>query len=86
MYTNLYVSNLDFNITSADLKKLFTNYGDVGSCKIVQDKVTQLSKGFAFVTIAENYAENAIQHLNGYSINGKKIKVVYAWTPRSDDN
>jgi RNA recognition motif-containing protein len=72
----IYVSNLGFSVQADDLKKLFTTYGIVGSVSIVMDKITNRSRGFAFVEMADNReAEKAIAALNGIAIDGRPIKV-----------
>lgn len=63
---NLYVGNLDFKVSEAELKGLFEGYGAVSSVKIITDKFSGKSKGFGFVTM-DNEAEaaKAMQELNG---------------------
>jgi hypothetical protein len=45
----LYVGNLSYNVSSADLEQLFSQYGRVTSAQVVQDRDTGRSKGFGFV-------------------------------------
>lgn len=75
MGTSIYVCNLPLNVDGSFLGKLFSQYGEVFSVKIVKDRQTNASRGFAFVRMSERHSENAIQHLNGYSIAGQRIKV-----------
>jgi RNA recognition motif-containing protein len=73
---NIYVSNLGFSTQSEDLKKLFSTYGIVASVAIIMDKITNRSRGFAFVDMPENReAEKAILELNGVAVDGRVIKV-----------
>ena len=59
-----------------DLVKQFSQYGKVSSVNIIMDKVTNRSRGFAFVDMPENNAaEKAIRELNGSSLDGRFIKV-----------
>ncbi|MFC1936166.1 RNA recognition motif domain-containing protein [Chloroflexota bacterium] len=73
---NIYVGNLSYDVTQDELSDLFSEFGDVSSVKIITDRVTERSKGFAFVEMPNQAeAENAIQSLNEKEIKGKKIKV-----------
>jgi RNA recognition motif-containing protein len=73
---NIYVSNLGFNVQDEDLKKHFSKYGEVASVKIVIDKVTNRSRGFAFVDMKDQQAaEKAIRELNGLTLDNRAIKV-----------
>lgn len=81
---NIYVGNLPYKITDADLRELFAAYGDVSSVSMVKDKMTGQSKGFGFVEMP-NAAEAtaAIQGLNEKAVQGRNIKVNEA-KPRED--
>jgi RNA recognition motif-containing protein len=81
---NIYVSNLSFNLTDADLKEAFEAYGAVSSAKVVMDKYTQRSRGFGFVEM-DNQAEaqQAITELNGASMDNRTIAVAEA-KPREE--
>jgi RNA recognition motif-containing protein len=81
---NIYVSNLSFNITDADLKEAFEAYGAVSSAKVVMDKYTQRSRGFGFVEMDnQSEASQAISELNGASIDNRTISVAEA-KPREE--
>jgi RNA recognition motif-containing protein len=72
----LYVGNLTFQISSADLEQLFAEFGTVQSAQVIQDRDTGRSKGFGFVemgTPAE--AQAAIQGLHDQEINGRRLTV-----------
>lgn len=73
---NIYVGNLPYSITEDDLKNAFEKFGAVTSVKIIIDKATGRSKGFAFVEM-ENSSEGnqAIKSLNETDLNGRNIKV-----------
>ncbi|MEN9502990.1 MAG: hypothetical protein RI964_2275 [Pseudomonadota bacterium] len=81
---NIYVGNLPYKITDADLRELFAAYGEVSSVSMVKDKMTGQSKGFGFVEMP-NAAEAsaAIQGLNEKAVQGRNIKVNEA-KPRED--
>jgi RNA recognition motif-containing protein len=73
---NIYVSNLSFDLLDGDLKDYFTPYGEVSSAKIIMDKLTERSRGFGFVEMADDTAaRKAITELNGSMVNGRPIKV-----------
>ena len=72
---NIYVSNLGSGVQSEDLKKLFSSYGEV-SIRVIMDKMTNRSRGFAFVDVRDKQAaEKAVRELNGVSLDGRTIKV-----------
>jgi RNA recognition motif-containing protein len=83
---NIYVSNLGFNVQDADLKSLFTKYGEVSSAKVIMDKITNQGRGFGFVEMPdEAAAQKAVNELNGVMADGRSIKVSEA-RPREDRN
>jgi RNA recognition motif-containing protein len=76
---NIYISNLSFGVQDEDLRKLFLEYGEVSSAKIITDKFTGKSRGFGFVEMPDSSAaENAINGLNNTSIDGRSVKVMEA--------
>jgi hypothetical protein len=50
---NIYVANIPWKATEEQMKQLFSEYGEVSSAKIIMDKVTQRSRGFGFVEMAD---------------------------------
>jgi RNA recognition motif-containing protein len=76
---NIYVSNLSFNVTDEDLHDYFAEYGEVSSAKVIMDKFTGKSRGFAFVEMADDEAaKKAIAELDGASVDGRTIGVAVA--------
>jgi RNA recognition motif-containing protein len=76
---NIYVSNLSFNVRDEDLQEYFAEYGEVTSAKVILDKFTNKSRGFAFVEMPdEEAAKKAIQELDGASVDGRTIGVAVA--------
>jgi RNA recognition motif-containing protein len=76
---NLYVSNLGFNVTDNDLRKLFEAYGQVSSAKIITDRESGRSRGFGFVEMdSEKDANTAISKLNGKEQDGRALSVSVA--------
>ena len=76
---NIYVSNLSFNVKDADLRALFTPFGEVTSAKIINDRETGVSRGFGFVEMSDDTAaKKAINELNGGSVESRTISVTEA--------
>jgi cold-inducible RNA-binding protein len=81
---SIYVGNLPHDATEDDLEKAFAQYGTVSTVRIVKDRETGSSRGFAFVEMADNAeAANAIKELNLREINGRSITVNEA-RPKAD--
>jgi RNA recognition motif-containing protein len=81
---NIYVANIPWKATEEQMKQLFSEYGEVSSAKIIMDKVTQRSRGFGFVEMADDTAgKNAINELNGADFMGKNL-VVNEARPREE--
>lgn len=77
--TNLIVNYLPPTMSEGDVKDLFETIGPVQSCKVIKDKLTQASLGYAFINYTKSEdAEKAIDSLNGLPIQNKTIKVSYA--------
>ena len=76
MGTKIYVGNLPWRATDAQLSELFGQHGDVTDAKIVTDRETGRSRGFGFVTMGNNEAaQAAIRALNGFSVEGRSLVV-----------
>jgi cold-inducible RNA-binding protein len=76
METRIYVGNLNKSTTEAEINELFTTAGTVSSVDLVMDKVSGTSKGFAFVSMADQAeADKAINMFNAYSLSGNDLKV-----------
>lgn len=76
MSVRLYVGNLSFDLTSDDLSEIFTQIGEVEDALIVSRPDGGHSRGFGFVTMAENTAgEEAIRQLNGQEVAGRDLVV-----------
>jgi RNA recognition motif-containing protein len=82
MGKNLYVGNLPFTTTDADLEALFGQHGQVARTQIIMDRDTGRSRGFAFVEMNDG-ADAAIQALNGAQFQGRSLTVNEA-KPRED--
>ena len=81
---NLYVGNLLFDTTEADLKKIFEEFGEVTEVRLIMDKFSGKSKGFGFIEMpSKDEAEKAINELNGKDFNGRDLTVNVA-KPKND--
>lgn len=76
---NLFIANLDWEITSEDLMATFSTFGTVTYAHVVYDNATKKSKGFGYVEMENtDHAINAINALNNFEINGRKLDVKIA--------
>jgi RNA recognition motif-containing protein len=76
MGKKLYVGNLGYNVTSADLQQLFTPHGTVTSAQVIEDRDAGRSKGFGFVEMgSDEEASKAITALNGQDHGGRALTV-----------
>ena len=76
MSKKLYVGNLGYSVSSADLNQLFAQHGSVQSAQVVEDRDTGRSKGFGFVEMgSDNEAQAAIAALNGRAHDGRTLTV-----------
>lgn len=76
MEKKLYVGNIPYEITSAQLEELFAKAGTVASANIITDKFTGKSKGFSFIEMStDEGAKKAIEMFNGYELSGRPIVV-----------
>lgn len=76
MSKKLYVGNLPFSVNTDKLKELFAAYGQLDDVALITFKDTGKSKGFGFVTIADDaQAEKAITEMNGKEMEGRALTV-----------
>jgi RNA recognition motif-containing protein len=76
MGKKLYVGNLSYAVTDADLHELFSPHGTVSSAQVISDRDSGISKGFGFVEMGSGEeAEAAIAATNGRQIEGRAIVV-----------
>lgn len=84
MGKKLYVGNMSYQLTDADLRNLFAEYGTVESVQVITDRDTGRPKGFGFVEMgSDEEAQAAISGLNGQEISGRALTVNEA-RPRED--
>jgi RNA recognition motif-containing protein len=73
---NIYIGNLAYTVTEDDLREAFSEFGQVESASIINDKFSGRSKGFGFVDMPnDSEAREAIESLNDKDLNGRTIKV-----------
>ena len=84
MTSKIYVGNLPYSVTDASLQSNFAEFGGVVSAKVMMDRDSGRSKGFAFVEMTSaEAAQAAISGLNGQSVDGRSIVVNLA-RPKED--
>ncbi len=73
---NIFVGNLNFQTTEAQLQDLFSSFGEVSSVKIVTDKFSGRSRGFGFIEMPnQEHAQNAISQLHDSTFNSRQMVV-----------
>ena len=84
MGSKLYVGNLSYNVTNADLEQMCSPHGTVQSAEVIADRETGRSKGFGFVQMgSDDEAQAAIAALHGQDHEGRALTVNEA-KPRED--
>lgn len=72
---NMFVGNLPFTVTEEELRTMFEEHGAIESLKLITDRETGRSRGFAFVEMENAEADAAMKALNGKDMGGRNIKV-----------
>ena len=75
MTKKLYIGNLPFSATEAELKEVFEQHGTVESINVITDRETGRPRGFAFIEMEDSGADAARQALDGKDIGGRNIRV-----------
>lgn len=84
MAKKLFVGNLDWGMTTEDLRAAFASFGDIEDAVVITDRFSGRSKGFGFVTFSDDgAADAAIADMNGKDMNNRKI-VVNEARPREE--
>jgi|SRR3989344_94474 len=82
--TKIFVGGIPYSATNTQLEELFAKYGQVTSATIIVDRYSGQSKGFAFIEMTNSdEAKKAIEELEGYSLEGRKLGVSEA-RPKED--
>jgi len=72
---SIFVGNLPWSVSNADLEAKFSEFGTVLSARVMTDKMTGKSRGFGFVDMEDADAEKAIAALSGYKWGDREITV-----------
>jgi len=76
MNSRLFVGNLSFNTSEEAIRDAFAEFGEVVEAKLVTDRDTGRSRGFAFVEMTSpDAAQKAIQEMNGALLDGRPLRV-----------
>src|ERR671916_1609525 len=76
MSAKVFVGNLDFNTTRAEVQALFAQVGEIRDVFLPTDRETGRPRGFAFVEFANDEdAAKAIEKFNGYQLGGRALRV-----------
>ncbi|MEY3397810.1 MAG: hypothetical protein RL220_404 [Bacteroidota bacterium] len=84
---NIFVSGLNYNLSSEELTEVFAQFGVVTSARVIRDRETGRSRGFGFVEMEnDEEARNAIERLDQQEVKGRRIAVKEAEerAPRQD--
>ena len=84
--TSIYVGNLSFDVSEAQLQESFAAFGTVNKTNVITDRMTGRSRGFGFVEMAsDDEGKAAIEGLNGSDMGGRQITVNVS-RPKVDSN
>src|SRR3954469_12086454 len=73
---NIFVANIERKVTDEQLQELFQQYGEIASPKLIKDRDTGMSKGYAFVEMTnDEEAQKAIDALNEFELEGRNLAV-----------
>lgn len=73
---NIFVANIERRVTDEQLQELFSQHGEIASLKLIRDRDTGVSKGYAFVEMPnDEEAQKAIDALNEYELEGRALAV-----------
>ena len=73
---NIFVANIERKVTDEQLQDLFSQHGEIASLKLIRDRDTGVSKGYAFVEMTnDDEAQRAIDALNQFELEGRALAV-----------
>jgi cold-inducible RNA-binding protein len=75
MLKTIYVGNLPFSVSDAEISSLFGQFGPVNSVKLIMDRDTGRFRGFCFVEMPSDAALTAVQNLDGQQFQGRTLRV-----------
>ncbi len=83
----IFVANIPFKSRKKELEDLFKQYGTVNKAYIIYDKTRRRSKGYGFVEMPnEEEAKEAMEKLNGYELNDKKLVVTESTSAKQNNS
>ncbi len=71
----LYVGNLSFSTTQTEIEQAFSGYGELDEVRLITDRDSGRSRGFAFVTFATQHAAESALEMNGKPLDGRNLTV-----------
>ncbi|MGI9275493.1 MAG: RNA recognition motif domain-containing protein [Endozoicomonas sp.] len=71
----LFVGNLPFSASENDLQEMFEQFGEIDEIRVITDRETGRSRGFAFVTFTEKEAADSALAMNGKDLHGRDMRV-----------
>ncbi|WP_067518052.1 RNA recognition motif domain-containing protein [Endozoicomonas ascidiicola] len=71
----LYIGNLAYTAVEVDLEQAFESFGDIEDIKLMRDRETDRSRGFAFITFEKDSEAEAARAMDGKEVAGRPIKV-----------
>ena len=87
MGNKLYAGGLAYEVTDDRLREIFSPHGTVDSARVITDRMTGRSRGFGFVEMSsESEAQEAINNLNGTTVDGRSLTVNEAKPQQSRDD
>lgn len=82
----IYVGNLPWSVTDAELNDLFSEVGEVTSAKVITDRDSGRSRGFGFVDMGKEAGQQAIKKFSGHVIDNRPLRVNEANEPKPRRN
>ena len=73
--SRIYVGNLPFSATEDEIRELFSQFGSVNSVDLITDRETGRPRGFGFVDMEEDSANQAIEALDHKELGGRELKI-----------
>ncbi len=84
MPKTIYVGNIPWSASEDELKAFFSDFGQIISARIITERATGRSKGYGFIEVADEDAEQVVEQVNGKEMGGRKL-VVNEAKPRPEE-
>jgi RNA recognition motif-containing protein len=75
MVKNIYIGNLPYSASEDEIRSMFEQYGTVNSVHLISDRETGRPRGFGFVEMDPDGADEAIRSLDGSEMGGRSLRV-----------